>query len=34
MEGDILEFTVNNIVFPMNYDIVIRFDPRVSNAII
>ncbi|XP_063445068.1 laminin subunit beta-1-like [Mytilus trossulus] len=29
MEGDIIEFTVNDIVFPMYYDIVIRFDPRM-----
>ncbi|KAK3103280.1 hypothetical protein FSP39_018141 [Pinctada imbricata] len=30
-EGDSLEFTINNIEFPMNYDIVIRYDPRMPD---
>lgn len=31
-EGDSLEFSINNIEFPTNYDIVIRYDLRVGNS--
>jgi hypothetical protein len=31
MEGDALEFSGIVVDFPMNYDIVIRYDPRVSD---
>ncbi|KAL5014853.1 hypothetical protein ScPMuIL_009123 [Solemya velum] len=29
MEGDSIEFTVSNLDFPMYYDLVIRYDPRM-----
>lgn len=31
-EGDSLEFSIDNIEFPTNYDIVIRYDLRVGNS--
>ena len=31
-EGDSLEFHVNDIDFPTNYDIIIRYDLRVRNS--
>lgn len=30
MEGDAIEFSGISVDFPMYYDIVIRYDPRVS----
>ncbi|XP_041349801.1 laminin subunit beta-1-like isoform X2 [Gigantopelta aegis] len=32
MEGDSIEFTVDNIMFPTFYDVVIRYDPRMNEA--
>lgn len=31
-EGDSIEFTVNNIVFPMDYDLVIRYNPAMHDV--